>query len=106
MGLFGKLRLRNKNRPSPLCAQSKRRSERPSLEHLETRCLLSGQALAQPSAVDLAKAGAAYAQLPLSFVPNSGQFAAPVQFASSGSGYSLFLTSTGATFSLQAGGSK
>ncbi len=80
------------------------RSERPSLELLEVRCLLSGQPLATPPASALASYAAQYEQLPLSFVPNAGQLAAPVQFSASGSGYSLFLMPTGAAFSLRTGG--
>lgn len=34
----------------------------------------------------------AYGQLPLTFTANAGQFAAPVQFAAHGTGYTLFLT--------------
>ena len=104
MGLFGKVLSRSKKRPSRFHSPIAQRAGRPWLEHLETRCLLSGQAIA-PTAVDMAKVGASFAQLPLSFVPNSGQFASPVQYSASGSGYSLFLTSTGAAFSLLAGGS-
>jgi hypothetical protein len=44
---------------------------------------------------------AAYGQLPLSFEPNQGQTAAQVQYLSQGSGYTLFLTSTGSVLSLQ-----
>ena len=77
----------------------------PRLEALEDRCLLSGQALSAALAVDVAKIAAQYTQLPLSFVPNVGQFASPIQYVASGSGYSLALSSTGAALSLQSGDS-
>lgn len=105
MGLVGKLFSRNQKRTTRPSLRSKKRPDKLWLEHLETRCLLSGQSLTPPLAADLAKVSAAYAQLPLSFVPNTGQFAAPVQFSASGSGYALSLNSAGAVFSLQAGGS-
>jgi hypothetical protein len=43
----------------------------------------------------------AYGQLPLTFAANAGQFAAPVQFAARGTGYSLFLTPAEAVLQLQ-----
>src|SRR5580704_12488850 len=75
----------------------------PWLETLEHRCLLSTNPLTTPSAAEAANIVAQYDQIPLSFVPNAGQMAASVQFSASGAGYSLFLTATGADFSLRAG---
>lgn len=43
----------------------------------------------------------AYGKLPMSFEANEGQTDGRVKFLSHGSGYSLFLTSTGAVFSLR-----
>jgi len=45
----------------------------------------------------------AYGQTPLSFEANTGQTAAQVQYLTRGSGYALFLTSTGAVLSLEKG---
>jgi hypothetical protein len=71
-----------------------RRSQscRPQIEVLEDRQLLSGTTphLQQ-----------GYGQQPLSFEPNQGQTAAPVQFLSRGPGYSLFLTPAEAVLRLQ-----
>jgi hypothetical protein len=65
---------------------------RPQVEILEGRQLLSGTTshLLQ-----------GYAQIPLSFEPNQGQTAAPVQFLSRGPGYTLFLTPAAAVLRLQ-----
>ena len=77
MGLVQEILLRNQQRRSRLRGQLKLHAERPWLETLEARCLLSGQALAPAAAADIGKISTVYAQLPLSFVPNSGQFAPP-----------------------------
>ena len=57
----------------------------------------------QPTAADASSTAGlkAYGQLPLSFEANHGQSAAPVQFLSRGSGYTLFLTPTEAVLVLR-----
>ena len=57
----------------------------------------------QPTAADATSTAGlkAYGQLPLSFEANHGQSAAPVQFVSRGSGYTLFLTPTEAVLVLR-----
>jgi hypothetical protein len=62
------------------------------VERLEDRTLLNGSSL-----------GAAYGQVPLSFEPNVGQTDSQFSFLSRGSGYTLFLNSQEAVFSLQSG---
>jgi hypothetical protein len=62
------------------------------VEILEGRQLLSGTT---------PHLSAGYGQMPLSFEPNQGQTAAPVQFLSRGPGYTLFLTPTSAVLRLQ-----
>jgi hypothetical protein len=65
---------------------------RPQVEILEGRQLLSGTA---------PHLSVGYGQIPLSFEPNQGQTAAPVQFLSRGPGYTLFLTSAEAVLRLR-----
>ncbi len=74
--------------------ESRRRPTRPCwwrlcVERLEDRLAPASAQMQQ-----------AYGQLPLSFEANVGQTAAQVQYLSSGNGYALFLTSTGAVLSL------
>jgi autotransporter-associated beta strand protein len=64
------------------------------LESLEERFLLNADSPAL-------NAQSLYQSLPLSFEANEGQLAPQVQFSSSGSGYTLFLTSASAYLSLQ-----
>ena len=98
MGLIGILFARKTNLSSRRITKASKLRRSPWLETLENRCLLSNVPLATPSATEAANIVAQYDQIPLSFVPNAGQMAAPVQFSASGSGYLLFLTATGADF--------
>src|ERR1051326_5866473 len=41
-----------------------------------------------------------YGALPISFVPNQGQYAVPILYAAHGGGYSIWMTRTGTTFDL------
>jgi len=56
--------------------------------------------LGEKSAADKVQAAAIYGQLPLSFEANQGQTGPSVKFLSHGSGYSLFLTDSGAVLAL------
>ncbi|HEV8059517.1 MAG TPA: SBBP repeat-containing protein, partial [Gemmataceae bacterium] len=70
------------------------RRQPPQLEPLEDRCV--------PSAASSAlNAQSLYQSLPMSFVANQGQLGPEVQYSSSGSGYTLYLTSASAYLSLQ-----
>ena len=69
-------------------------------------CLLVSATLfaqSKPNSRGNAQAGlvAGYGKLPLSFEPNQGQVDAQAKFLSRGSGYTLFLTSDGATLTLR-----
>jgi len=81
--------------PAYICAQdagSRRTSVLPARTPAKVPPALS--AVASRSRV-------AYSRLPLGFEPNRGQTDSRVRFLSRGSGYSLFLTSTGAALSLR-----
>ena len=71
-----------------------RRRKRPCIEPLEDRFLLN-------AATPAINVQSLYQSLPLSFEANQGQFAPPVQYSSSGPGYTVFLTSASAYLSLQ-----
>ena len=103
MGLIDILFSRRTELSSRRITKPGKRRQSLRLEFLENRCLLSTAPLTTPSAADSADLVAQFDQIPLSFVPNAGQMAAPVQFSATGSGYSLFLTATGADFSLRSG---
>lgn len=68
-----------------------------SAEFLEQRCLLSDLPLQAPSV-----ATSAYT-LPIAFEPNQGQTDPQVNYLAHGAGYTLFLSESAATLTLQAG---